>query len=108
MELALLELLNDVKDEASFKMADTYFEAATTLRPKILNQLLSACKKVYINRLFLWFAKRHDLQCIDSLNISDINLGKGKRMIIRGGSLDKEFQITVPKEMANDVRPDFF
>jgi hypothetical protein len=108
LELALLELLNDVKDEASFKMADTYLEAATTLRPKILNQLLSACKKVYINRLFLWFAKRHNLQCIDSLNISDINLGKGKRMIVRGGSLDKEFQITVPKEMANDVRPDFF
>lgn len=108
MELALLELLNDVRDEASFKMADTYFEAATTLRPKVLNQLLSACNKVYINRLFLWFAKRHNLQYVDSLNIPAINLGKGKRMIVRGGSLDKEFQITVPKEMANDIRPDFF
>ncbi len=86
--------------------------ASILLRVKLaegsLSQLLTACKKLYINRLFLWFAKRHDLQCIDSLNISDINLGKGKRMIVRGGSLDKEFQITVPKEMANDVRPDFF
>ncbi len=107
-ELALLELLNDVKDESGFKMADKYFETATTLRSKVLNQLLSACKKVYINRLFLWFAKRHDLQCVDSLDISAINLGKGKRMIVRGGSLDKEFQITVPKEMVNDIKPDFF
>jgi hypothetical protein len=108
MELALLELLDDVIDEASFRMVDKYFETATTLRPNLLNQLLSACKKVQVNRLFLWFAKRHNLQCLDSLNVSNINLGKGKRMIIRSGSLDKEFQITVPKGMANGTQPDFF
>jgi Transcriptional regulator, AbiEi antitoxin, Type IV TA system/Transcriptional regulator, AbiEi antitoxin N-terminal domain len=107
-ELALLELLNEVKNEASFRMADTYFEAATTLRPKLLNQLLSTCKKVHVNRLFLWFARRHDFQHFDSLNLSNINIGKGKRLIVRGGSLDKEFQITVPKEMADGTRPDFF
>ncbi len=108
IELALLELLNDVRDESDFRMADTYFEAATTLRPKLLNQLLPACKMVRVNRLFLWFTKRHNLQYLDSLNLSEINLGNGKRMIVRGGTLDKEFQITVPKEMADETRPDFF
>ncbi|MFH0785147.1 MAG: type IV toxin-antitoxin system AbiEi family antitoxin domain-containing protein [Pseudomonadota bacterium] len=108
VELALLEILDAVTDEASFRMVDKYFKAATTLRPQLLNQLLSACKKVQVNRLFLWFARRHNLQCLDSLNVSIINLGKGKRMIIRSGSLDKEFQITVPKEMANGTQPDFF
>lgn len=108
VELALLEMLDDVTDEAGFRMADKYFETATTLRPKLLNQLLSACKKVQVNRLFLWFAKRHNLQCLGSLNVSNINLGNGKRMIIRSGSLDKEFQITVPKGMANGSKPDFF
>lgn len=108
VELALLEILNDVADEAGFKMADKYFETATTLRPDLLNQLLATCKKVHVNRLFLWFAKRHSLSCLESLNRADINLGKGKRMIVRGGTLDKELQITVPKEMANDTQPDFF
>lgn len=107
-ELALLELLDDVNDEASFRMADKYFESATTLRPNLLNLLLAACKKVHVNRLFLWFVKRHNLQCFGSLNLSDINLGTGKRMIIRGGALDKEFLITVPKEMADGSQPDFF
>ncbi len=32
VELAILELLNEVKDEAGFLMADKYFETATTLR----------------------------------------------------------------------------
>lgn len=108
VELALLELVDDVTDEAGFMMADKYFETATTLRPKLVNQLLSACSKVQVNRLFLWFAKRHKLQCFDSLKLSDINLGSGKRMIVRDGVLDKEFHITVPKRMADDIQPDFF
>ncbi len=108
MELALLEVLNGVNDKAGFQMVDKYFETATNLRPKLLNQLLSACKKVCVNRLFLWFIKRHNLPCFSSLNVSDINLGKGKRMIIRGGTFDKEFQITIPKEMADGSEPDFF
>ncbi len=108
VELALLEMLNDVADEAGFKMTDKYFETATTLRPDLLNQLLTSCQKIHVNRLFLWFAKRHNISCLDSLNLSAINLGKGKRMIVRNGTLDKELQITVPKEMANDTQPDFF
>jgi hypothetical protein len=107
VELALLEMLDNITDEANFRMADKYFETATTLRPHLLNQLLSSCKKVQVNRLFLWFTKRHNLNCFESLDVSKINLGTGKRMIIRSGSLDKEFQITVPKWMANGTQPDF-
>ena len=106
--MALLELVNEVADEAGFTMTDKYFESATTLRPNLLNELLSGSVKIQANRLFLWFAKRHNLPCFDSLNLSEINLGKGKRMIVRGGALDKEFQITVPKEMANGTQPNFF
>ncbi len=107
-ELALLELVDDITDEAGFMMADKYFETATTLRPNLLNQLLSVCSKIQVNRLFLWFAKRHNLQCFNSVKLSDINLGIGKRMIIRDGALDNEFNITVPKRMVDDIQPDFF
>lgn len=106
-ELALLELLDTIDGFESFQAVDKYFEIATTLRPELLSQLLSACKKVQVNRIFLWFAKRHNLPCYKALKISDINLGSGKRMIARGGVLDKEFQITVPKEMASDAQSDF-
>ncbi len=107
-ELALLELIHDIKEETDFTVADKYFESATTLRPKIVNNLLTTCTMVQAKRLFLWFAKRHNLHWVDSLNLSEINLGKGKRMIIKGGKLDKELQITVPKRMANGFQSDFF
>lgn len=107
-ELALIELVDEIADEAGFTMTDKYFESATTLRPKLLNELLSNSLKIQANRLFLWFAKRHNLPCFNSINLSEINLGKGKRMIVRGGALDKEFQITVPKGMANGTQPNFF
>ena len=31
------------------------------------------------------------------LNLGNINLGKGKRVIVKGGHLDQKYQITVPK-----------
>ena len=107
-ELALLEMVDEVTDEAGFIAADKYFETATTLRPKLLNTLLSNSKRIGTNRLFLWFVKRHNLPVLDSLELSEINLGKGKRMIIRGGALNKEFQITVPRGMADDNQSNFF
>lgn len=111
-ELALLELVDDIKDETDFTVADKYFEPATTLRPKVLNTLLSTCTMVQAKRLFLWFAKRHEHPWYAALNMSDIHLGSGKRMVIQGGSLDKDFQITVPKEMTarttDGSQPNFF
>jgi len=37
------------------------------------------------------------------LNIEDVHLGRSKRMIVRSGVLGREFQITVPKDMAKNA-----
>ena len=52
-------------------------------------------------RLFLWFATRHNHSWLKSLDVSKVNLGSGKRVIVTGGLLDKQYQITVPREMRN-------
>ena len=100
-ELALLELLSAVKSEADFSVMDKFFESAVTLRPSLLNDLLCACKQVKAKRLFLWFANRHHHAWLKQIEISKINLGSGKRVIAVGGALDKQYQITVPREMQN-------
>lgn len=107
-ELALLELVDETKEEADFTVTDKYLETATTLRPKVVNNLLSKCIVIQAKRLFLWFGKRHNLQWVSSLDLSKIHLGPGKRMIVKGGTLDKEFQITVPRKMVNGFQSDFF
>jgi len=107
VELALLELLAGVHNENDFSKADKYFESATTLRPALLNSLLQACTHVHTKRLFLWFAHRHDHAWVKRIDETQIGLGSGKRVIAKGGVLDKTYKITVPKELASDVS-DFF
>jgi hypothetical protein len=100
-ELALLEYLSEVRDAADFSMADKFFESATTLRPNLLNVLLKACKQVKTKRLFLWFSDRHsDHPWRRLLEIEGVDLGRGKRMLIKGGAYDSTYKITVPREMA--------
>lgn len=107
VELALFELLCELKDEADFLVADKYFESATTLRPKLVNTLLLTCKQIKAKRLFLWFASRHNHAWFKAIETENVDLGSGKRVIVKGGKLDTTYQITIPKEMCHDA-DDFF
>jgi hypothetical protein len=99
VELALFELLSQVKDESDFLVADKYFESATILRPELVNTLLHACTHVQTKRLFMWFADKHAHQWSRNIHRDNIDLGSGKRVIVKGGTLDKKYNITVPREM---------
>ena len=100
-ELALLELLAAVSSEADFYVVDKFFESAVTLRPSLVNKLLDVCTQVKAKRLFLWFATRHSHAWLKQIDTSKVSLGSGKRVIVTGGTLDKQYQITVPREMQN-------
>ncbi len=100
-ERALLEYLDDLPGGSSFDMADKYMEGATTLRPDLLMALLLACKRVKTKRLFLWLAERHGYPWFKQLDSSTLDLGSGKRVIYKGGVLNKKYNITVPREYAN-------
>ena len=102
VELALFELLTQVKDASDFSVADKYFESATILRPELVNTLLQSCTHIQTKRLFMWFADRHAHQWSRSIDRNSIDLGRGKRGIIKGGALDKKYNITVPREMIYD------
>ncbi len=106
-ELALLELVSEVKQDSDFEVLDKLFESATSLRPRLLMKLLKACHHVKAKRLFLWFAERHDFSWFKRLETEAINLGSGKRAIVKGGALDKNYQITVPRHMTNESRNGF-
>lgn len=102
VELALFELLEKINDESGFSLADKYFESAATLRPKLLNSLLRSCRQIKTNRLFLWFSDKHHHAWRSKLNTDNVDLGSGKRMIVKGGALDKTYSITVPRSMTGE------
>jgi hypothetical protein len=98
-ERAILELLDELPRRESFHQADMLMEGLTTLSPRRLQKLLEHCRSVKVKRLFLYFAERHQHAWLKRLNRKSIDLGKGKRMLVKGGKLDKTYQITVPEEM---------
>ena len=99
-ELAAMEMLSLVPKGQSFDEAAKIMEGLTTLRPQLVQSLLEECKSVKVKRLFLFIAEKHDHGWLDELNIKKINLGSGKRVIVRHGMLNKKYNITVPREDA--------
>lgn len=96
-ERAIIEVLSLVDEsESSFIHASEHFEGLTALRPKVINELLVACNSLKVKRLFLFLAYHYAYPWSEKLDRSAIDLGKGKRLIVRGGRYDREFRITVP------------
>jgi len=98
-ERALFEVLSDVPERVSFEHADQLMQGLSTLSPRRLEKLLARTGNVKVKRLFFWFADRHRHAWCKKLDSNDFDLGKGKRMLTKGGKLDKKYQITVPEEM---------
>ncbi len=98
-ERAVLELLDEVPDRESFHQADKLFESLTNISPKKMENLLLDCHNIKVKRLFFFFADRHEHAWLRRINRSKIDLGKGKRMLVRGGTLNKAYAITVPKDL---------
>lgn len=98
-ERAILELLDALPRHESFHQAAMLMEALSTLSPRRLNTLLVDCRSVKVKRLFLWFAEHYKHAWLKRLELSNVTLGSGKRMIARGGKLDPKFNITVPENI---------
>jgi len=98
-ERAILELLDELPRHESFHQADKLMESLTTLSPRRLQTLLTECRSVKVKRLFLFFAERHKHPWLKRIQRDAIDLGTGNRMLVRGGTLDPTFRITVPKDL---------
>jgi hypothetical protein len=98
-ERAVLELLDELPQRESFHQADKLFEGLANLNPRRLQKLLAACRNVKVKRLFFFFADRHQHAWAKRIEKEAIDLGKGKRMLVKGGKLDPTYQITVPEDL---------
>jgi len=98
-ERAVLELLDELPDHESFHQVDALFEGMSDFSPRRLQTLLETCSSVKVKRLFLFFADRHRHAWRSRLDISRIDLGSGKRVLVKGGKLDPTYHITVPSDL---------
>lgn len=96
-ERAILEMLYLVPQEESFEEASLLMGGLNTLRPQLVQTLLEQCRSIKVKRLFLYLAEKQNLPSVKKINTSRINLGKGKRSLVKGGRFDSKYQISVPK-----------
>jgi hypothetical protein len=95
-ERAILEVIAELPEHESFEQVDALMDGLGTLSPRKLQALLECCQSFKVKRLFLFLAARHNHAWLQHLDLSRINLGKGKRAIVEHGRYDPKYQITVP------------
>lgn len=95
-ERAIMEVLYLVPAEESFEEAALLMEGLTTLRPRLVQSLLEQCRSVKVKRLFMFLAESCNHAWVKKLDLSKVDFGKGKRMIVKGGRFDVKYNITVP------------
>lgn len=95
-ERAILEVLHLIPHEESYEEAKLLMEGLSTLRPKLIQELLEHCSSVKVKRLFMHLAEKCNHDWGKELTKEKIDFGKGKRMIVRGGYFDPKYNISVP------------
>lgn len=102
-ERAVLELLNNLPKKISFDEAYKIMENLYNLRSDLLNDLLVLCTSIKVKRLFLFLSEKIGHFWFDDLDINKFDLGNGKREIIKNGTLDKKYMITVPRDLQDEL-----
>lgn len=75
-------------------------EGMNNLRPVLVQELLEQCKSVKVKRLFLYLADKYKHEWLMHLNLKTVDLGSGKRSLVKDGIYIPKYQITVPEKVA--------
>jgi hypothetical protein len=99
-ERAILECLH--LTPINFDLVECYqvFEGLSNLRPKLLQELLEICTSIKVKRLFLFMADKAKHQWLPFVDQTKIELGKGDRILVKGGVYISKHRISIPKDLA--------
>jgi len=96
---AIMECLYLAPQQQELMECFELMEGLNNLPPKQVQTLLENCNSVKVNRLFLYMAEKADHSWFKYLDLKNVDLGKGKRSIVKNGVYVDKYQITVPREL---------
>lgn len=76
------------------------FEGLVNLQPRLVTELLTNCKSVKVKRLFLYMADKANHQWFRFLNLDNVDIGTGNRILDEKGVYQAKYLVSVPKELA--------
>jgi len=98
MERASFELAYEITDGDSFNWVAEQFQGLVNLRPQLMHGYLEACTSIRVKRLMLLLGDYYGQVWAQRVERSRIDLGSGKRQVVKSGWLHPELHITVPRE----------
>ncbi|RUO25166.1 type IV toxin-antitoxin system AbiEi family antitoxin [Aliidiomarina sanyensis] len=103
-ELAAYEVVNAINKQISFEHASELFQGLVNLSPRKVQSMLERSHSVQTNRVFLFLSRHLGHAWAQHLDETNIELGSGKRQVVKGGRLDERYQITVPESLSDKGR----
>ncbi len=98
---ALMECLYLAPEKQNLMECYELMEGLNNLRPDQVQSLLEQSTSVKVNRLFLYLAEKAGHRWFNQLKPERVNLGTGKRSIVKHGVYVDKYQITIPKELGD-------
>ena len=100
---AMMECLYLAPEKQELVECFELMEGLNNLRPALVQQLLEQCTSVKVKRLFLYLADKAGHEWLQYLDLQKIDLGKGKRALVKNGVYIPKYLITLPKELVKHV-----
>ncbi|MCK0157264.1 type IV toxin-antitoxin system AbiEi family antitoxin [Cellulophaga sp. F20128] len=97
---ALLECLYLAPKKQKLVECYEIMEGLNNLRPKHVQDLLEQCTSIKVKRLFLYMAEKVNHDWFTYIDVAKIDIGKGKRSLVKDGVYIAAYGITVPKALA--------
>lgn len=97
---AMMECLSLCPNDFSLSEAYELMEGLSTLRPKLVQELLEECKSIKTKRLFLYFAERAGHAWFKYIDQGKMDLGSGNRSLTNKGVLIPKYNLVLPKELS--------
>jgi len=101
-ERAMLECFYLAPDTINLKECFELMEGLYDLRPDFVQKLLENCNSIKAKRLFLVFADKLNHPWFTRLNLSKIDIGRGKRSIQPGGKYIEQYKTIIDEEIFYD------
>jgi hypothetical protein len=97
---AIMECLALAPNRFDLTEAFEIMNGLVALRPNNVQNILEQCKSLKVKRLFLFFADKAQHSWFKHLDLSKIDLGTGKRSLMKNGVFIPKYNITVPSNLA--------
>jgi len=96
---AIMECLYLAPENQELMECYEQMEGLNNVKPSLVQLLLEECQSVKVKRLFMYMAEKAGHDWVQYLDLKNVDLGKGKRSVVKNGVYVAKYHMTIPREL---------